>query len=391
MIERLIEVLKASAGQAEHDLEPEHAEAAEGAPPEVVALVRLMGTRQVAARLGWRSVESRYLGSLKSVWQMVVDDLGADDARAVELERSVQIGASAGGEVYFGLCWTARGLHVAEIDFEEGTLTWFEHVGAFFDGLVSDERERGGEVPRDLAAIVGLAPAEPDVAPTPAVSVWAGSAPPHPFQAAIEHFGVSKQIFAAGPTLAGRRVLVRHFTAGNPHTPASVVVCEADGATRALAWPDTGDVYGLALVPEQERALVCAGAPGPLLELDLVSGDRVELRRNVRWSAGFLDAEHLVVHEDQHLRVVARVSGEVVAEAPTQSFNLFVAHGRIYTIVQGALVAHALRGGALVEEPSVPLPVKLFFLNSATVHEGRRLVGSVDSGGVVTWLDVGQA
>ena len=203
---------------------------------------------------------------------------------------------------------------------------------------------------------------------------------------------MSKHAFVAGPTPEGRTLLVRRFVAGNPYTPSALVVRERDGSTRALPWPDTRDVYGVCTVPGAERVFVCGGAPGPLVEIDLETGEQTERHASASWSTGFLDAASYAVHEGGEIRVYPHTPGPAaLASTPTAAYNLFVAHGRVYTLEQGKLVVRAWRDGALAEELSAPLETKLFFLNAATVHEGRRLVGSVDWAGQVTWLNVGAA
>ncbi len=365
------------------------------APADVVELARALATEHARVGLGWRSIERRYLARLADTWQQVVDDLGASDPRQGALARGLQIGSSAGGEVYFGLCWDEAGVHVAEIDFEEGQLTWHDTLQGFLEEIEVQEEERG--VPPVVTEL--LAPTRPaPVAPPPApagIAPWQGGPLEHPFAAAFAHFQVTLQAFSTPPTPAGRRALVRRFLAGTPHRPAAIAVQDADGTTRAIEWPDTTDIPGLCVIPGAERVLLTAGFSGPLIEIDLVSGARTERLAKVGWSCGFVDGEHLVVHEDREARVYRYAeTGALtrVASTPIEGFNLFVAHGRVYTVVggaEGALQTLIFRAGALHEEAKTPIVPRPFALHAAAERDGRRLLAFVDTKGACTWFDVG--
>lgn len=152
MLEALVIAARDNAGGATQALSDDYATLLESAPPLVGELITLLGTRNVRLRLGWRSIESRYLGSLANTWELVEDP--ESEERADELSRGVQIGASAGGEVYFGLCWTGDSVSVVEIDFEEAFMTWYDSVAAFFEFVRDDDTTGNAE---GLAAIFGAA------------------------------------------------------------------------------------------------------------------------------------------------------------------------------------------------------------------------------------------
>ncbi len=394
MLNALIAIVRRTASP--EPLESELADLLADAPEDVVTLARLLAAEHTRVDLGWRSIEHRYLARLADTWQDVANDLGASDPREDSLTKGLQIGASAGGEVYFGLCWDEGGVHVAEIDFEEGTLSWYETVQSFVEMIEAAESERG--VPPVIAEL--LAPGRPaPVAPPPkpaGIAPWKGPPLEHPFAAAFAHFDVKLQAFATPPTPAGRRALVRRFAAGTPHTPAAIAVLEADGTTRAIEWPETNDIPGLCVVPGVERVLVNTGFPGPLVEIDLVSGARTERLPKVGWSCGFVDGEHLVVHEERDARVyryAATGALSRVASTPIEGFNLFVGHGRVYTVVgsgaDAALQTLVLRDGALHEESRTPIAPRPFALHAAAERDGRRLLAFVDTKGACTWFDVG--
>jgi hypothetical protein len=156
MLNALLKIASESAsGEANPAYVDKVAPIVAAAPGPIAELATLMSTRSVRVDLGWRSVESRYVGSLADTLDLV--DLEEEEPRAGELGQSLQIGASAGGEVYFGLCWGDSGVSMVEIDFEEGFLTWFDSVDAFFDHVRATELDREGEIPAELAAIFDAA------------------------------------------------------------------------------------------------------------------------------------------------------------------------------------------------------------------------------------------
>ncbi|HUH05705.1 MAG TPA: hypothetical protein VML75_27110 [Kofleriaceae bacterium] len=154
-------LLKIAQDAAAGDGNPLHADKVApivaSAPGPIAQLATLMSTRNVRVDLGWRSIESRYLGSLADTLDLV--ELEEEDPRAGELAQSLQIGSSGGGEVYFGLCWSDNGVCMAEIDFDEGFLTWFDSVDAFFEHVRDRELDREGEVPASVEAILEAAAA----------------------------------------------------------------------------------------------------------------------------------------------------------------------------------------------------------------------------------------
>lgn len=396
MLKNLLDVVRAGATGGPRSLPAPIAAQTASAPADVRDLVDVIGTRDVRVSLGWRSIETRYLGSLADTWQQVADDTGESDPRQGDLASGVQIGASAGGEVYFGLCWGSGSVEVAEIDTEDGLIKWFATVDAFLQYMRDAETKRGQAAPEALAAMFPAASAAAaPPAPPAGVEVYAGIPPGHPFAQAHAHFKQEKNVIEVGPTPSGRTVLVRRFAAGNPFTPAALVVREADGTIRALPWTDTNDIYGLCLVPGQERVLVCSGAPGPLLDVDLDTGAQTTRLPNVRWSCGFVDDDHFVVHEDSEARAYAYAGGaSPVASAAVEGMNLFVGHGRVFTLPPGPtglLQIHRFDGGALMDELRSPMEPRVFFLSATAVHDGRRLLCSVDWQGKATWFDVGAA
>lgn len=83
-----------------------------------------------------------------------------------------------------------------------------------------------------------------------------------------------------------------------------------------------------------------------------------------------------------------------VATAKIEGMNLFVGHGRVFTLPPGptgVLQLHRWTGAALVDELRSPLEPRVFFLSAAVEHQGRRLLGSVDWQGKATWFDLGPA
>ncbi|MCC6216494.1 MAG: hypothetical protein IT376_16650 [Polyangiaceae bacterium] len=396
MLKHLVDVARARATGDVGTLSPAMAAAAAAAPADVADLITILGTRQVRLALGSRSIESRYLRGLAETWQQVKDDTGESDAREAELASGVQIGASAGGEVVFGVCWGSRGLITAEIDLEDAMIKWFASWDAFLDHVKEAETKRGQTVPEGLAAILPpavAAPAAPAAQPA-AVRLFQGTPPSHPFAQAQAHFKLEKGLLEAGPTPRGRVVLVRRFAAGSPYTPSAIEVREKDGSVRSLPWTDTHDVYGLCLVPGQEKAYVCAGAPGALVEIDLDTGAQTQRLANVRWTCGFVDDAHFAVHEDGEARVYALGGAAPIASAKVEGMNLFVGHGRVFTLPPGptgVLQIHRWSAGALVDELRSPLEPRVFFLSAAVEYQGRRLLGSVDWQGQATWFDLGPA
>jgi len=399
MLEAVVQVVRAEARGEAGPLAPELAALAARAPAPVAELIRLLGTTGVRLDLGWRSIGGADLGSLAATWDSVED--GRDEPRAAELAEGVQLGASDGGEVYFGLCWSDRGVVAVEIDFEEGLLTWYPTIEAFFDRVHHDATKRGEPPSAHLAAILraaGRLPPEAPPPPPPASRVrrLEGSPPPDPFARAREHYGRKSHVWQTGPSPAGRTLVVQRFVAGGPYVPAALRVLGADGAVTPVAWPDdTKDVYGVCTVPGRERALVCAGTPGPLLEVDLVTGTTRERMAGVRWSCGFVDAEHLAVLGDKEIRVHRWADdgdlGAPVATASTGAFNLQVGHGCVYTLVRDTTTQVRLltwRGASLVDEGLHPIDGELFFLSATVTHDGRNLLFSEDSKGVATWLVV---
>ncbi len=394
MLKNLVDVVRARAGGAAGALTPAMAAAAAAAPADVAELITLLGTRQVKVNLGWRSVESRFLRGLADTWQQVKDDTGESDPREGELASGVQIGMSAGGEVAFGVCWGPRGVIAAEIDLEDAMIRWFASWDAFLEHMKHGETKRGQPVPEGLAAILPAgapAPAAP-AAPPATVQLFQGAPPPHPFAQAQAHFKLKEGLYEAGPTPRGRTVLVRRVGAGTRDTPASILVREADGSLRTLPWTDTQDVYGVCLVPGQEKVFVCTDAPGALLEVDLDSGAQTQRLASVGWACGFVDATHFVVHEDGEARVYALGGGAPVASAKIEGMNLFVGHGRVFSLPPGptgVLQIHRWTGGALVDELQSPIEPTVFYLSAAVEHQGRKLIGSVDWDGTATWFDIG--
>lgn len=384
MLKTLVDVARARAVGGQGTLSPEMAALASGAPPDVAALIELLGTRTVRVSMGWRAVESRHLARLADTWQQVKDDSGESDPREAELSSGVQIGASAGGEVVFGLCWGPRGVIVAELDLEDALIRWFDSWEVFLDYVREAETKRGQAVPEGLAALL---PAAPAAAPPPpaGVPLYSGTPPPHPFADAYAHFGVDRQAYQAGPTPAGRMLFVKR---GNP---PGVAIRDADGSVRTIAWSASNDIFGICIVPGRENALVCAGAPGALYDLDLATGQATQRLPSVRWSTGFVDDAHFVAHEDNEARVYAYAGGAPVASTALTAMNLFAAHGRVFTCPGGVLHVHAWSAGALTKELETPLEPRVFFFSAATVHDGRRLLAAVDTQGKVTWFDYGPA
>lgn len=386
MLKNLVDVVRARAGGAAGALTPAMAAAAAAAPADVAELITLLGTRQVKVNLGWRSVESRFLRGLADTWQQVKDDTGESDPREGELASGVQIGMSAGGEVAFGVCWGPRGVIAAEIDLEDAMIRWFASWDAFLEHMKQGETKRGQPVPEGLAAILPAAapaPAAP-AAPPSGVPLWAGTKPAHPFAEAYAHFGVDKQAYQAGPTPAGRMLFVKRG-------PLGMAIRDPDGSVRTVPWTASPDVFGICIVPGRENALVCAGAPGPLYDLDLATGQATQRLPSVRWSIGFVDDQHFVAHEDGEARVYPYAGGPPIASTALTAMNQFVGLGRVFTCPSGVLNVHAWSGGALTLELQTPLEPRVFFFSAGVVQDGRRLLCAVDVQGKATWFDYGPA
>lgn len=111
--------------------------AAANAPPAAAALLEVLAPREVVnVALGWRSVWDPGLGRFAdSLENMGGPPAGFDPAKSLEL------GASGGGEVQFGIHWNGGIVEWMEIDPEVG-ITRFADGEAFFRHVLADEQNR---------------------------------------------------------------------------------------------------------------------------------------------------------------------------------------------------------------------------------------------------------
>jgi hypothetical protein len=315
--------------------------------------------------------------------------------------QTLELGADGGGMSYFGVSWSGGKLAMVVVEVEDPTednvLRFFTTPAELFAFLDHANRHNDAPVPHlaALKAAAGMAPPETSSA-TQAVASGlvplAGAPPAHPFARALEHFAAKRMVFQAGPTPAGRFVLAQRFRAGTPPGEAQIAVVGPGGTEHALEWDVPRDVFGLCAVPGRERALLCTGTPGALLELDLESGVLREILPRVGWSCGFVDDAHLAVLTDKEVRIHPYrdgAPGEPVAILPIAGFNVFVGHGRVFfktsQPVAGMNVV-AWNGRELVQEGVFPVDGKVFSLHAAIERDGQKLVCFVDTDGKAHWL-----
>ena len=391
----------------------------DGAPPCVRALANALLSHDYNVDLGELSMyaagDDGVVASLASTIETSCEGGGIDldgvragggpGGSAFDPEQTLQLGADGGGMSYFGVSWSGGTLAMLVVEYddptEENLLRFFATPAEFF-AFVDHLNRRLKEPAPHLDALkraAGVAPPEPEAAPSAASTSGfqplAGGAPAHPFARAIEHLGVSRMVFQAGPTPAGRFVLARRFTAGTPPIPASIVVVGSAGAESTLEWPVPRDVFGLCAVPGKERALLCTGAPGPLVELDLVSGAERELLPQVRWSCGFVDPDHLAVLAGTEVQIHRYVDGPLsapVAVASIDGFNAFVGHGRVFHRTRDAQPSMRVlvwNGSQLAEEGIFPVDASVFTLHAAGQEGARKLVAFVDTAGKPSWFSYG--
>jgi hypothetical protein len=386
------------------------------APPTVRALAEALATHDYNVDLGELSMYSvgddGHVSSLASTIQTSCEEGGIDLAwllseggpggGAFDPEQTMQLGADGGGMSYFGVSWSGGIVAMVVVEFDDPTednVVRFFTTPADFFAFVDHLNRREDEplpVVDALKAAAGIATPKrevaPDAQPSSGLTPLTGKMPAHPFALAMEHFGVKRMVFQAGPTPAGRRVLVRRFAAGAPPTPAAIVVFGSAGAEHTLEWQVPRDVFGVCAVPGQERALLCTGTPGPLIELDLETGAERQLLPAVGWSCGFVDPEHLAVLSGGEARVYRYSDGalgEPVAALPVAGFNVFVGHGRVFHRTREApasLRVIAWNGRELVEEGVFAVDSKLFSLHAAIEQQGQKLVGFVSTDGKASWF-----
>lgn len=384
------------------------------APPCVQALAKALASHDYNIDLGELSMYAvgaeGVVPSLGSTIEMSCEHGGIDleevrarggpGGSAFDPEQTLQLGADGGGMSYFGVTWAGDQLAMLVVEFDDPTednlLRFFTTPAEFFAFVDHLNRRETEPLPAldALKAAAGVAPPAPApvAAAASGLAPLTGSAPAHPFARAMEHFGVTRMVFQAGPTPAGRYLLARRFTAGAPPTPASIVVVGAAGAEHTLEWAVPRDVFGVCAVPGKERALLCTGSPGALVELDLVSGAERELLPAVRWTCGFLDPDHLAVLGDGELRVYRYADGPLgapTAALPADCFNMFAGHGRVFHRTRDAeasLRVLAWNGRELAEEGIFPVDSGMFTLHAAAEQDGQRLVGFVDTAGKPSWF-----
>ncbi|HUH03357.1 MAG TPA: hypothetical protein VML75_15275 [Kofleriaceae bacterium] len=333
--------------------------------------------------------------------QQEVRDSGGPGGAAYDPARTLQIGEDGGGMSVLGVSWSGDklGLVVVEIDdpVEENLLTHFTTPAEFFEFLREKNEGVDDELP-DVAALeaaLGYAPTEAagdGQARYSRLGAWDGTLPPHPYARAQAHFDQRQSVFQAGPTAAGRYAVARRFRATGKRVPTTISIIGNAGAEHTIKWPVPRDVYGMCLVPDAELALLCAGVPGPLVELDLQTGVERERLPDVLWSCGFLDRDHLAVLAKGEVRVYrwdATELGKPVATLAVDSPNIFVGHGRIFCKTREttpAVRVLAWDGSALSEEGVVPVDVKLFAVHAAAKDQGQMLLATVNTDGEARWL-----
>jgi hypothetical protein len=379
-----------------------------GAPPSVQALAKALATHDYNVDLGELSMyavgDHDALKSLAPTIEMSCEQGGIDLDQvkgAFEPEQTLQLGADGGGMSYFGVSWSGGKLAMLVVEFDDPTednlLRFFTTPAELFAFIDHLNRRQTDPLPAldALKAAAGIAPPSPKAPETPATSglvPLADKKPAHPFARAMEHFGEPRMVYQVGPTPAGRYLLARLFRAGAPPRPAAIAVVGSGGVEHALEWDVPRDVFGMCAVVGKERALLCTGAPGALIELDLETGAERELLPQVRWSCGFVDADHLAALFDGEARIYRYADGalgEPVATIGGLGFNMFVGHGRIFHRTKDAeprLRAIAWNGRELAEEGVFPVDSKLFALHASAEQGGQMLVAFVDTEGKTTWL-----
>ncbi len=390
------------------------------APAPVKALAEALSTRYYNVDLGEFSMfdndDDGSVESLASVIEMACKEgeidmkevlaTGAADGSAFDPAQSLLLCSDGGGMSQLGVTWSGDevGFVVVESDdpTEYNLLTHFTSPAEllqFLDKKNGEQDEPLGDV-NALRRAAGLAPVKAKKPPQPpkraGLRTHKGKAPAHPHSLAQAHFKDRRLVLQAGPSPAGRHVLVRRFRAGKPPALNTVAVVGPKGTERTIEWPAPREAYGVCLVPGKERALLCAGVPGPLVELDLESGSERELLPAVRWSCGFVDEQHLAVLADGEVRVYRYDDGELgepVAAVANDGFNIFVGHGRVFCKTRDMSVVSfrvlAWDGEKLSEEGVVPADSKLFALDAAAEHDGQRLVASIDTKGDAKWMTYG--
>lgn len=385
------------------------------APESVRALADAVATHDYNIQLGEFSMyavgdEGRSLTSLAATLETSCENgdidldalkaTGGPGGGAFDPQQTLELGADGGGMSYFGVSWSGGKLAVVVVEFDDPTedniLRCFAtpaELFAFLDHANRRSDRRFSHLDA-LKAAAGIAPPAESAAPaaTSGFLPVSGPLPAHPFARAFEHFAVQRMAFQAGPTPAGRFVLAQRFRAGTPPVEAQIAVVGPGGTEHALKWDVPRDVFGLCAVPGRERALLCTGTPGALVELDLQSGVEREILPRVGWSCGFVDDAHLAVLADKEVCIHPYrdgAPGEPVARMPIAGFNVFVGHGRVFfntsQPVAGMNVA-AWNGRELVHEGVFPVAANLFSLHAAVERDGQKLVCFVDTDGKAHWL-----
>lgn len=387
-----------------------------GAPAAVKALAEALITNSYNVELGEFSMyhldsTGNVINSLEPTIQssceeadidlQSVRDSGGPGGSAFAPAQTLELGADGGGMSVLGVSWSGGklGLVVVEIDdpVGENLLTHFTTPTEFFEFLREKNEGVDDELP-DVAALeaaLGYASGNSvDQGQTrySRLGAWDGTLPPHPYAQAQAHFDQRQSVFEAGPTPAGRSVVARRFRATGKRVPTTIAILGAAGAEHTIKWPVPRDVYGMCLVPDSERALLCSGVPGPLVEIDLETGVERERLPSALWSCGFLDRDHLAVLAKGEVRVYRwdeTELGDPVATLAVDSPNIFVGHGRIFCKTREttpAVRVLAWDGSALSEEGVVPVDVKLFAVHAAAIDQDQMLLATVNTDGEARWL-----
>lgn len=323
-----------------------------------------------------------------------IDDAPTTEVGELDLGAAIVVGNDAGGDQHLVAAWAPGDAHLTLL--RAATSDWAEEGIEVLGPLLPALRHLAADQNPDeidesirellLGASDGAAPAR-----SPRLRIWSGPLPAHPWQKAQAHFGQPGRVLAVGPTAEQRYLVARRFAAGAPPTQASVVVIDRADAKMPIDWPENGDVYGMALVPHREVALVCTEVGGPIVALDLATGESESVVADATWSCGFLDDRHFAVLAGGEVQVLVYGESDVVARVSCAGVNIFVAHGCVFAktrdFQQTSFQVWRWNEGALEDLGVLAVEgAKLFALHGASTVDGQRLVCGVDAKGVATWL-----
>ena len=373
-----------------------------GAPPAVRELIAALAAHDFYVELGAFSMyagTSTAVTSLQEILGRSLEQVRETDAIApsellgdLEPAATLELGADPGGMSVFGLGWSRGRLELLVVEIEDPTpdnvIRRFDAPEAFLDFVEDRLDDDDEDVKATLAALRGgtSGAAAPPAAPAPALVQVENGTPANPWAKAQKLLGTTA-VIASETTAGGRQVMVQRRGSA---TALRVEVLDPDGARRPVTLA-AEDVYGVAVHPTEERALLCLGAPGPLLEVDLVSLAAVELRPRVGWRAGYVDATHIATLTEGRLELFR--AGEAPLGGALQSFdcggnNLLVAPGRCYVVhgKNGGVGVFTLGPGGLVAEATLPVDGRpIHYLSASSTRAGASFLGSCAWDGKWTW------